>query len=96
MIRPEKFLCNLAATGVSLFAREHAKDIALQSHYYVIITKVSAPKHFFCKGILGINSAAMVRCANRLTLAFALHFPAFERVRSTCSLTSFYAMFLAR
>ena len=28
-IRPEDFLCNVAATGVSLFAREQAKEFAL-------------------------------------------------------------------
>ena len=29
IIPPETFLCNVAATGVSLLAREHAKDFAL-------------------------------------------------------------------
>ena len=29
IIPPEHFLCNVAATGVSLFAREHAKEFAL-------------------------------------------------------------------
>ena len=43
--------------------------------------------------------AHAVRRANRLTLAFARHFPAFERLRSTRSLASFvrnvyeYALF---
>ena len=29
IIPPEHFLCNLAATGLSLFAREHATEFAL-------------------------------------------------------------------
>ena len=29
IIPPEYFLCNVAATGVSLLAREHAKEFAL-------------------------------------------------------------------
>ena len=29
IIPPEYFLCNVAATGLSLFAREHAKESAL-------------------------------------------------------------------
>ena len=29
MIPPEDYLCNVAATGVTVFAREHAKDFAL-------------------------------------------------------------------
>ena len=28
-IPPEHFLCNVAATGLSLFARDHAKESAL-------------------------------------------------------------------
>ena len=28
VIPPKDFLCNVAATGVSLFPREHAKDLA--------------------------------------------------------------------
>ena len=29
IISPEHFLCNVAATGLALFAREHAKEFAL-------------------------------------------------------------------
>ena len=29
VIPPEHFLCSVAATGLSLFAREHAKEFAL-------------------------------------------------------------------
>ena len=29
IIPPEHFLCNVAASGLSLFAREHAKEFAL-------------------------------------------------------------------
>ena len=29
IIPPEQFLCNVAATGLSLFAREHGKEFAL-------------------------------------------------------------------
>ena len=29
LIPPEHLLCNVAATGLSLFAREHAKEFAL-------------------------------------------------------------------
>ena len=31
IIPPEHFLCNVAATGLSLFAREHAKEFAFKS-----------------------------------------------------------------
>ena len=49
IIPPEDFLCNVAATGVSLLARKQAKEFALQSDSFVIFTKLIAPKHFLCK-----------------------------------------------
>ena len=48
---PEQFLCNVA-TGVSLFARENAKDFALQSDCLVICAEIIAPRHLFCRGSL--------------------------------------------
>ena len=40
---PEDFLCNVAATGVSLFAREHAAELSLRSDCFVIYTTLIAP-----------------------------------------------------
>ena len=51
MIPPEDFLCNVAATGVSIFAREHAKGFALYSDCLLTFTKLVRPKQLLCKGI---------------------------------------------
>ena len=36
LIPPEHLLCNVAATGLSLYAREHAQEFALQRDCFVI------------------------------------------------------------
>ena len=59
MIPPEDFLCNVAATGVSLLAREHAKDFALQSDCLVTFTKLIAPGHVFCTIASEINTEVL-------------------------------------
>ena len=54
MITPEHFVCNVAATGLSLLAREHAKEFALQSDCFVIFRrfKLIAPGQLFLKVLL--------------------------------------------
>ena len=51
IVPPEHFLCNKAATGLSLFAREHAKEFALKRDSFVIFTKLIVPKPLFLKSI---------------------------------------------
>ena len=60
-IPPEHFLCNVAATGLPLFAREHAKEFALQRDCFVISTKLIVPKQLFLKCIFVIIWAPMVK-----------------------------------
>ena len=59
IIPPEHFLSNVAATGLSLFAREHAKEFALKNDCFVIFTNICA-ETFFCKMVFVIILAAMV------------------------------------
>ena len=61
IIPPEHFLCNVAATRLSLFAREHAKEFALWGDCFVIFTKLIVPKQLFLKSIFVIVLATMVR-----------------------------------
>ena len=58
----EHFLFNVAATGVSLFARKQAKlNLLCKAISFVIFTKLIAPKHFLCKkSFFVIILAAMV------------------------------------
>ena len=37
LIPPEHFLCDVAATGLSLFARKHAKEFVLQKDCFGIL-----------------------------------------------------------
>ena len=46
---PEDFLCNVAATGMSLSARKRAKEFALWSDSFVVFTKWIAPDIYLCK-----------------------------------------------
>ena len=43
---PKDFICNVAASGVSLSARKQAEELALKSDFCNFY-KLIAPKHFF-------------------------------------------------
>ena len=54
IIPPRDSLCNVAATGGTLFARQQAKEFALQSDCIVIVYEVDCAKTFFGKSFFVI------------------------------------------
>ena len=63
IIPPEKFLCNVAATALSLFAREHAKEFACVKRLFCnFCCKKLCQNNYFEKTLFVIILAAMV-CA---------------------------------
>ena len=49
IIPPEHSLCDVGATSLFLFAREHVKEFALESDCFVIFTKFIVQNQFACR-----------------------------------------------